>query len=128
MLEIIFPFEPVAWQRVKRSRFGFAYVPDKTKRYKQDIALWASKYAPEKPFPGAIRIDVLFYLPRPRKPKSFYPIVRPDLDNYLKGVMDALNGILWRDDSQIVSIRCEKKYALQDESLRAILRVYPLHG
>ena len=39
------------------------------------------------------------------------PIKRPDLDNVLKAVSDALNGICYKDDSQIVNIHCTKVYA-----------------
>ena len=37
---------------------------------------------------------------------------RPDLDNYLKAVMDASNGILYKDDGQIAVIACQKLYSL----------------
>lgn len=30
--------------------------------------------------------------------------LRGDLDNYIKTVLDALNGVAWRDDSQVVKI------------------------
>ena len=36
---------------------------------------------------------------------------RPDIDNISKIVMDALNGIAWHDDSQVISILARKQYA-----------------
>jgi Holliday junction resolvase RusA-like endonuclease len=36
---------------------------------------------------------------------------RPDLDNYVKGIFDGCNGILWQDDAQIVEITLRKDYA-----------------
>ena len=39
------------------------------------------------------------------------PTTRPDGDNYLKGVLDALNGILWTDDARIVDMSCHKYYS-----------------
>lgn len=37
--------------------------------------------------------------------------VRPDLDNLVKLVLDALNGVAYADDSQIVRIHAFKKYS-----------------
>lgn len=41
------------------------------------------------------------------------PIGKPDLDNIAKLVLDALNGILWRDDSQVVSLTIIKQYGAE---------------
>lgn len=38
------------------------------------------------------------------------PSVKPDLDNYVKSVTDAGNGVLWKDDGQICWILAEKIY------------------
>jgi Holliday junction resolvase RusA-like endonuclease len=39
------------------------------------------------------------------------PIKKPDIDNLAKSVLDGMNGIVWRDDSQIVSLHVTKVYA-----------------
>ena len=39
------------------------------------------------------------------------PTKRPDLDNFLKAVVDGCNGILFRDDAQVTKIIVEKIYA-----------------
>ena len=39
----------------------------------------------------------------------------PDVDNLLKFLCDAMTGVVYHDDSQIVSITCEKKYIDYDE-------------
>lgn len=104
MITLTFPFAPVAWGRVKRGRYGQAYVPEKTLRFKKEIRLWASKYAPNTPLTGPIKVTARFFIQRPKKLKKGsrgFPITRPDLDNYLKGVFDALNDLIWEDDSQI---------------------------
>ena len=39
------------------------------------------------------------------------PSKRPDLDNLLKAVLDAMNGVVYKDDGQLVSLHCTKVYA-----------------
>jgi Holliday junction resolvase RusA-like endonuclease len=53
------------------------------------------------------------------RPKSIpknrlLPVVKPDLDNFLKTVQDALEGIVYQADQQIVSVRAVKKYSSSD--------------
>lgn len=38
-------------------------------------------------------------------------MTKPDADNYLKGVKDALKGIIWKDDSQVVDAFVRKRYS-----------------
>ena len=39
------------------------------------------------------------------------PIVKPDLDNYIKSAFDALNGVLWADDAMVVDLHAKKFYS-----------------
>ena len=39
------------------------------------------------------------------------PISRPDIDNYIKAVLDAANEIVVRDDSQVVALVSIKQYS-----------------
>jgi len=52
---------------------------------------------------------------------NIVPTSRPDGDNYLKLVQDALNGVAYKDDSQIVDARVIKRYSDQP-ALRVELR------
>ena len=49
------------------------------------------------------------------------PISRPDLDNYIKSVLDAINTIVVRDDAQITELRARKCFGEQPE-LAATIR------
>jgi Holliday junction resolvase RusA-like endonuclease len=63
-------------------------------------------------FEGAIRLAAIFYLPRPKTVKAKYHLTRPDLSKLLRGVEDALTGLLWSDDSRVVDIITRKTYAM----------------
>ena len=116
--------EPVPQARPRVTRHG-AYDPPKCKAYKEEIAYSAKCYmrhrTSEAPYEHNLKLEVRIYR---RIPKSFSmakikaaekgdirPGTRPDTDNYLKGVADALRGIVWRDDSQVVDMYCGKWYS-----------------
>lgn len=63
------------------------------------------------PTVAPIALTVIFRLPKPAKPKWPIPATRPDLDKLLRSVNDAMTGIVYVDDSQIVTIVAEKRYA-----------------
>ncbi len=84
-------------------------------------ALVAQQHAPARPIEGPILdVRMIFFLPRPKKPKYPYPATRPDLDNLVKGLLDKFNGILWHDDAQIIELSIGKRYtdALHPEGVR----------
>ena len=39
------------------------------------------------------------------------PTIKPDTDNIAKSILDSLNGIAYKDDKQIVSLKVDKYYA-----------------
>lgn len=41
---------------------------------------------------------------------EIHPTTKPDADNVLKAVCDGCNGVLWRDDVQVVQLRIVKRY------------------
>ena len=63
---------------------------------------------------GAVAVALVFILPRPKylRKKATPPHTKkPDTDKLARGVLDALSGVLWRDDSQVASLRARKRYA-----------------
>jgi Holliday junction resolvase RusA-like endonuclease len=42
---------------------------------------------------------------------ELYPMCKPDLDNVLKAVLDAMNGIVYVDDAQVVNFVVSKRYS-----------------
>lgn len=82
------------------------------------LATWRSQVAIEarkagcKPEPGAVRLDLLFGMPKPRTVKRSSPSVAPDLDKLIRAVLDALTAIAYLDDGQVTEINAAKVYAV----------------
>lgn len=97
----------------QRPRFanGHAYTPQETKDYERELATHA-KRAGATPLPHPCVIDVTATFKRPKK-SDYYCMKRPDVDNILK-MMDALNGVAWVDDKQVVSATVSKNYGEKD--------------
>ena len=99
----------------------FQYPDQKTRQAENDFITVAQQYRPPAPHDGPVILRVRFF----RKiPKSFskkkrqqamdgllLPTSKPDLDNYVKLVKDAMNTVFWRDDSQVVVTVSEKLYS-----------------
>ena len=81
------------------------------------LAVWRStvalsaRFAGAKPVEGGVGIEISFRVKKPKTVKRDYPTVAPDLDKYIRGVLDALTGIAYQDDSQVIDIKAEKVYS-----------------
>lgn len=80
--------------------------------WRAQIAIEAKK-AGCVPIDGAISIKLNFRVLRPKSVKRALPIVAPDLDKYIRGCLDALTGVAYIDDSQVVCIIAKKQYAAE---------------
>lgn len=127
-MKYVFDIVPVPQGRprfARRGKFTQTYDPPKSKKFKGELAELAREQLTEHPFYAGkhvpIEVHLRFYIPML---KSFNktkrdmalngylrPLTRPDIDNYLKGTLDGLNGIFWEDDGQIVEIQAGKHYS-----------------
>lgn len=64
--------------------------------------------------PEGVRLRVVFQFVRPKSSKAISPTVRPDLDKCLRALLDALTGIAWADDSQVVHVTSVKQYGANE--------------
>jgi len=89
-----------------------SYTPESTRAWEEFVRYQALEHRPARLLDGALALQVTFYLPRPRSaPKRRrYPEVKPDLDNLVKAVKDALEGLFWVNDSRIVELVARKRY------------------
>ena len=76
------------------------------------IAMEARK-AGCQPIEGAIEIKLDFIYQRPKTVKRDLPTVAPDLDKQIRSVLDALTGVAYVDDGQVVGIVATKRYGNQ---------------
>ena len=117
------PGRPVPQPRQRHARNGGNYIPadHPVHGYKHAISLEARRVmARERAsiFTAALEVRITFLLPRPKSIKTTgrQPApVKPDLDNLAKSCLDALNGVLFRDDSLIVLLAADKWYAAEGE-------------
>ena len=124
VVRIVIPGVPVAKGRPRfttRGGFARAYTPGKTRDYEAALAnAGRDAMAGAEPLQGPLSVIMHVRLPIPASwSKARHasavqggtrPTSKPDADNYLKCV-DALNGIVWNDDGQIVDARVIKYYA-----------------
>jgi crossover junction endodeoxyribonuclease RusA len=66
---------------------------------------------------GGVAVSLGFVLPRPKSmPKKTRPhMTRPDVDKLARAVLDALIGVTFHDDGQVVGLACDKRYAALGE-------------
>lgn len=107
---------PVAQGRPRAGRTKSGEVvmfdPGKSKDYKRYVSMVASQHKPQKLIESAVALTVKVYRPIPgswskvKQQKAaegqLRPISKPDLSNYIKGVEDAIEGVILKNDSQVI--------------------------
>lgn len=107
-----------------------SYDPEKSRNYKELVKLSAFWARPKELLSGEIRLQVDFFLPIPKRfsqlkrrlalEGKLRPTKKPDNSNVVKGIEDALNKVIWEDDSHIVTLIVRKWYS---DKLRTIIQV-----
>ena len=109
--------DPVAQGRPKFTVRGgrvWAYDPQKSREYKEYVKMIAMQWWGRKPpMEGALSMSVKVFVPIPssfsKKDRQDAisgmkrPVGKPDLENFCKGATDALEGVVFKNDSQIVA-------------------------
>ena len=74
---------------------------------------------------GPVLLDLTFVLPRPKSlPKRVsYHLKKPDVDKLARCVLDGLTGVVYRDDSQVVTVSAHKRYQKAGEQTGCIVGV-----
>lgn len=107
----------------RAGNFVTTYTDQKTKTYEATIKAWAQRaMGSARPLEGPVAVDLYI---RCSVPGSFskrrreaclmneeFPTKRPDIDNSVKAVLDSMNGIVYKDDIQVVRLSAKKVYSL----------------
>ena len=122
-LEFFLPFEPVAWERARACGKRFFTAP-KSAAYKRSIQNWIGgrKQYFARFHEGPLEIEMTFGLHKPASSKRQFPCVRPDLDNYSKAVLDAMNEIAYKDDGQVVTLILRKVYVVGEQGTTVVIK------
>ena len=119
MIQFTIPGPPVGKARARVTRQGHAYTPAKTVNYEALVKqTFAAKYPDFVPMAGPVRMGLwIMLMPsketarKIKKGIKVYPTIKPDVDNVLKIIADALSGLAFVDDKQIVESDLSKHYA-----------------
>ena len=68
------------------------------------------------PLEGAVQVTLLFFLLRPKsvsEKKRPYPSVKPDIDKLCRAALDAMTGIVYGDDAQVIDVCASKQYSTE---------------
>lgn len=137
MLQVVIKGAAVAQSRPRVSK-GNVYYPANVTRHKgliQRATTEALIKANNRAFPlnMPISMEMVVYIEYPKrlskkKQKMFEcgevsPTRRPDVDNYAKLVMDAMQGLAYSDDSHICRLVVTKEYAAEPST---VVRIYPM--
>lgn len=118
---------PVPKARPRVTKTGRTYTPEKSAAYERlvrHIALSSMQKSGLSLAETSVFVEVVAYMPIPaswpRKKRigallgGIRPIVRPDLDNIVKSVLDACNGVVYGDDSQVCTMVLQKRYETEE--------------
>ena len=110
---------------------GIAYDP--SKKDKECIQWEVRPFAPEQPLLGPVSVDLTFYFAPPasssavRRRQMLNHIIhhtkKPDADNCAYLVTNALKGIFYRDDAQIIDLSIHKRFSERAKTVVKIIAI-----
>lgn len=116
-------FPPTSLKRHRHTKFG-SHTYDPSSNDKKEFVNKIAALLPDNPLNMPLKTKLFFYEKRPKchyrtgkysnllkKTAPKYNTSKRDLDNFIKFVLDALNKILYIDDSQIIEIESGKYYS-----------------
>lgn len=136
------PGDPVGKGRPRafiRNKHVGMYTPKKTVNYEALVKMMASQSHKGEPFLGPVFVEIHAYFSIPLSmkktdrelaEKEYLPVLKkPDADNIVKAICDAMNGVVYRDDAQVCDLTVRKRYSknprviviVNDQSKRIVI-------
>lgn len=109
--------KPIAKQSTRFDGHGRAHTPPRVKAWQEQVSIAARQAVQfHQPISGPVAMKLTFVLPDNH---------RVDLDNLSKAVCDALNGVIYLDDSQVVNLHLVKVVVKNAPSPGVFVEVAP---
>ena len=89
---------PLARPRLNTTNRG-RYLPVKSRKFQDDLRALVRAAFKDKPLDSPLAVTLHFYRPRKPTAQNF-----GDIDNLVKAVLDACNGVIWTDDKLITQL------------------------
>ena len=134
VIAFVVPGTPIGKGRprfARRGAFVTTYTPEKTASYENLVKIKAHEAMRGRTIiEGAVSVGIMLQITPPaswsmKKQAAalrgeVYPTTKPDMDNVIKGLFDACNEIVWRDDKQVVRLTVTKIYSTRAEAFMTI--------
>lgn len=137
-IRIEVPGPPVPWARARRRGRRYYTAPEVTTHRDAIRDAWIAAGRPCVTAEDPLSLSLTFYLARPgshyrtgrnahrlRDGAPRFATGKPDIDNLQKLVLDALNGLLYRDDAQVICVAAAgKHWAGGHDPPRTVIRAW----
>lgn len=120
-MKLIIPYNPIAKKRPRFARVGKGYKVYSLQVEQENAFKWEIKSQYRgKPLECAVAVSIIFYMYIPKsitkgkrllmQQNVIHHTKKPDIDNLVKFVLDCMNGIIFKDDTQVVILTAKKWY------------------
>lgn len=128
-IKLEFDVKPMAKQSFRTTRTGNKYLDPSVIKYRKAIrnmAIAQMRNQKAERIEGAVNMNIVYAFRRPQSlskkerneidnGKIVPKTTKPDIDNLTKAILDALNGIVWKDDAQVTQINIQKVWSAKDQ-------------
>ena len=128
-IQLKFEIKPMAKQSFRTTRTGNKYLDASVIKYRKAIrnmAIAQMRNQKAERIEGAVNMNIIYAFRRPKSlskkerneidgGKTVPKTTKPDIDNLTKAILDALNGIVWKDDAQVTQINVQKIWSSKDQ-------------